>query len=141
MFSEGVDFDPGPGKVVRAPAFADDDSLLDSGFILKLGIGGGFRWVQVFGGAPIGSIAATGTGVLGAGKNDHGLALFELSADGASIFTFSVGNADTMSGGLSVGNGQFLIGGATDGLVDFDPGPGKDIIDRGPVHFVSRYGF
>jgi hypothetical protein len=64
-----------------------------------------------------------------------------LNADGASAFTFSVGAQDTYVGNLAVGNGQFLIGGSTDRLGDFDPGSGTDIIDSGAVGFVSRYGF
>ncbi|HEX9297828.1 MAG TPA: hypothetical protein VF881_18435 [Polyangiaceae bacterium] len=44
-------------------------------------------------------------------------------------------------GSVAARDGQFLIGGATNGLGDFDPGPGTDIIDRGNVDFVSRYGF
>lgn len=42
--------------------------------------------------------------------------------------------------GLAIGGGQILISGATDGLTDFDPGPGTDIVDRGAIRFVSRYG-
>ncbi len=140
-FTDVVDFDPGPAKVERVPGFSDDETFITSGFILKLGLDGAFRWVQVFGDAPIAGVAASPTGVLGAGKNAQGLALFELTADGTSIFTLSAGNMDTTVRSLVVRDGQFLIGGMTDGLGDFDPGPGTDVIDRGAVHFASRYGF
>ena len=37
--------------------------------------------------------------------------------------------------------GRFVVVGQTDGLADFDPGPGTDIVDRGAVTFASRYSF
>jgi hypothetical protein len=139
--TDTVDFDPGSAKVERGPGLSDQEELLTSGFVLKLGLDGSFRWVQIFADTPIAAVGGTGAGVLAAGQNGDGLALFELGADGTSIFTLSVGNATTQAGSIAIGSGQFLIGGAIDGLGDFDPGPGTDVVDRGSVDFVSRYGF
>jgi hypothetical protein len=79
--------------------------------------------------------------LLAAGKNSQGLVLFALKPDGTSAYTLSAGSSNTAPTSLAFGGGQFLIGGMTDGLGDFDPGPRTDIIDRGHVDFVSRYGF
>ncbi len=136
-----VDFDPGPGKVERVPPLNEDDEFRSSGFIVKLGAGGVFRWVQIFSDTPITDVAAIGGGVLGSSRNNRGFAIFKLNDDGTSAYTLSAGSTDSVATRLALGNGQFLIGGMTDGLGDFDPGPGTDIIDRGSVHFVSRYGF
>src|SRR5262249_46695374 len=67
--SDLVDFDPGPGQSRAGAGFADDDEPLTSGFVFKLGLDGSFRWVQVFGGTPIGAVGNVGAGVLAAGNN------------------------------------------------------------------------
>jgi hypothetical protein len=149
-FTDVVDFDPGPGKAERVPGYqSNSNDLSSAGFLLKLGTDGAFRWVQVMTGVDIAGVAPQGNAVLVAGRdvstdeNLGGIALLKLSADGTSIYRLlaAAGSLPTVVTGLAVGGGQILIPGYTDGLTDFDPGPGTDIVDRGAIRFVSRYGF
>jgi hypothetical protein len=140
-FTGSADFDPAAGTVERQSGFDADGQPVTSGYLVKLGADGVFRWVQIFKEVPIGAVGGLPDGALATGLGPAGLTLMKLDAGGNSIFSLSSGNLNTFPWAIATGSGQFVMAGATDGLADFDPGPGTDVVDRGHVSFASRYAF
>jgi hypothetical protein len=146
-FGNVVDFDPGPGTVERAPPLDGDGNYMPAGFVVKFGKDGTFRWVMAFPTLDVDSVAALADGVLAIGdlmpQNNvkPGVGLTKLDAAGVSVFSATIGGSSTNSGTLAVAGSRFVVVGSTDGLADFDPGLGTDIVDRGAVNFASRYSF
>jgi hypothetical protein len=146
-FSGVVDFDPGPSKTERSSGTDSDGQPGLAGYVTKFGKDGSFRWVVTFPTLLIDSIAATGDGVLASGGiysitgDNSGAGLTKIDANGASIFSANIGGTQTIPGQIAVSGARFVVVGATDGLADFDPGSGTDIVDKGAVTFASRYSF
>jgi hypothetical protein len=146
-FVDVTDFDPGPGTAERESPTDGDGNHVPAGFVVKFGKDGTFRWVMTFPALDVDSLAAVSDGVLAIGlvmpqKNEKpGVGLTKLDATGASIFSGTIGESSTISGAVVAAGSRFVVVGSTDGLADFDPGPGTDIVDRGAVNFASRYSF
>jgi hypothetical protein len=132
-----VVFEPGPPPVRR---WLNNNGA--AGFLLKLDATGALIWSRSINGPYLNAMAATPDGgLLTAGlSDDYGMFVTRLTPTGTSVWSFEVGSGQ--AGALSVssaGNG-FLIGGASTGTVDFDPGPAIDPI-FGEISFVSRFTF
>jgi hypothetical protein len=143
-----IDFDPGPGKAERAPRTSDDGQYYLAGFVTKFRKDGTFGWVMTFPTLIVYSVAATSDGVLAVGPvqplgtdASTGVGLTKIDSNGASVFTAKMGSMLTAVGTVAAAGSRFVVVGTTDGLADFDPGPGTDVVDRGSVNFASRYSF
>jgi outer membrane protein assembly factor BamB len=119
---------------------------LDNGgggnFVLKLDTTGKLIWVRPVNGPSLNSIAATSDGgVLAAGiASDRGSLVTRFTADGASVWSFSLGGDLARVLSISAAGSTMVIGGTDSGTADFDPGPGIDPI-FGDISFVSRFTF
>lgn len=145
-FSGTTDFDPGPGTFNLTDAGG-------SGFVLKLDPAGGLIWVRQIGYGPW-TLAADSSGVRAAGEfigtvdMDPGPGTFELTGvypgDGFLVGLDSAGSfvwAGQIAGQegeeflfqmvAEPGGGTYVVGQAGGGPVDFDPGPGVQILDAG----------
>jgi hypothetical protein len=146
-FTGLVDFDPGPNKVERSSGTDADGEFTTAGFVVKFGQDGVFRWVVPIPRLLVQSIAASDKGILALGYhlvpgNDlWGTELAALDTTGTSIFSVTLGNLQTNPGAVAASGARFVVVGQTDGLADFDPGAGTDIVDRGFVTFASRFSF
>jgi hypothetical protein len=130
-------FDPGPPPVQR---WLDNSG--GGNFVLKLDTTGKLIWVRAVNGANLNSNAATSDGgVLVAGiASDRGSLVTRFTADGASVWSFSLGGDLARVLSISAAGNTMLIGGANLGTGDFDPGPAIDPI-FGDISFVSRFTF
>jgi hypothetical protein len=147
VFTGVVDFDPGPNKTERASVTDVDGSYVPAGFVAKYGLDGAFRWVVPFQSLLVVSLTGGDQGILAlgnrfeVGSDISGTALTALDPMGTSIFSFVFGGMQTAPGAVAASGGRFVVVGQTDGLTDFDPGPGTDFVDRGAVNIASRFSF
>ena len=118
------------------------DNAGGGNFVLKLDTSGKVIWVRPVNGAYLNSMAATADGgVLVAGiASDRGSLVTHFTADGASVWSFSLGGDLTRVLSISAAGNTMLIGGANSGTADFDPGPAIDPV-FGDISFVSRFTF
>jgi hypothetical protein len=147
-FIGSVDFDPGPGATQRSSSLNVDGFYQPAGYVTKFGQDGALRWVLVYPTLLVNTVAAGGNGILAFGFGFDvgtdivsGAGFTQVDATGVSIFNATFGGAQTSPGAIAVSGARFVLVGQTDGLADFDPGPGTDIVDRGAVNFASRYSF
>jgi hypothetical protein len=145
-FTGTTDFDPGPGTFNLTAAEG-------SRFILKLDPAGGFIWVRQIGYSPW-TLSAGPSGVRVAGEFfgtvdlDPGPGTFELTSVGEGDgFVVGLDSAGTFVWGGQIagqqgeeflfrmvaepGGGTYIVGQGGYGPVDFDPGPGVQILDAG----------
>jgi hypothetical protein len=148
IFESSVDFDPGPNATTRMPPIASDGIGGVGGYVTKFGQDGTFRWVMTYPALLVSSIVAGPDGVLAScmrtNLEEHlifGAGILQVDSAGTSIFSATIGGDQTVPGAIAASGARFVVTGQTDGLADFDPGPGVDIVDRGSVNFVSRYSF
>jgi hypothetical protein len=129
-----VDFDPGPGEAKRWMGQGSD------GYILKLGSGAGFSWVQTVSGVSIVSLASTSDGgVLGVGTAS-GAFVTKLNSDGTAGWTFASGNPASSARAVAARGTSFALAGFSSGSGDFNPGTGFDIV-FGDIVYLSRFSF
>jgi hypothetical protein len=146
-FTGRVDFDPGPSATERTPPPDAQGQTGVAGYVAKYGKDGTFRWVMMVQNLLVTSIAVGGDRVLAVGSpyavetGTNGMGLTGIDTPGVSLFSATIGGTQTWPGAVTAAGARFVVVGQTDGLADFDPGPGVDVIDRGAVHFASRYSF
>ena len=144
-FRETVDFDPGPGQVLRSSVSGSTDL-----FLAKFSSAGALLWVQTFGGDSFSencwSLAVDGAGnaiiagffsgsvdfdpgpgstiLVSAGNNDAYVAKF--ASNGNFVWAKQVGGANhEFARGVAVdAGGTISVVGGFYGTGDFDPGPG-----------------
>jgi hypothetical protein len=158
FFTRGVDFDPGPGTVLRMAPY------IQGAFLVKLTPAGDFSWAQTFDDGdycPAGlngvTVATDGTvwaaGTIGVHpacemQQSSGPTLQPLvvaySAAGAARGTWRMPPLDSDGRGSSVvagANGSVYVGGSATGRIDLDPGPGVAMRWAGPPPDLSNlYG-
>jgi hypothetical protein len=139
-----TDFDPGPGSENRTVSPGDGDP---TGFVLKLGPGAAFRWVQLTPRIQTYALAATDDGgviVLGqpVPDNNQTVAFVVTKRDPDSSSPWGIMCPGTNAGafGISAGRSGFVLAGETGGAFDVDPGAGVDAVPAN-ASFVSRYSF
>jgi len=145
-FGSNVDFDPGPGVVLRSA------TSYRNGYLLALNQDGSFDSVRTFGGTgqvtilgmdmdPAGNIYLTGTfsatidfdpgdgsDLKTAATNATAAFITRINADGSYAWTRVMGG-DYYTRGIAVRadrSGNVYVTGIFSGTVDFDPGPGVD---------------
>ena len=158
-FEGGTDFDPGAGVVSLSPA-GDND-----GFIAKLSNAGNLQWVKRIGGALADGITALalssygtlfaivsfrgtvdcdpGTGVANLTSNgDFDIGLLQLTTNGDFISIKQIGGpgADGVYYMVAHPQGDIVLTGIFSNTVDFDPGPGTNIMTSvGPYPYSDIY--
>jgi hypothetical protein len=134
-----VDFDPGPGTAARTATQPSGYA----GMVVKLTAEGAFAWVQSVNNFPdgcsatlnsvavatdgsvwsVGSATTVSPCLLGApSATGPGLIVSYTPSGAARGMWFFGGYADSVAAGPE---GSVYIGGMTDGIADFDPGPGE----------------
>jgi hypothetical protein len=147
QFEQTVDFDPGPGQLLRSSAGEIDE------FLVALTPAGELAWVRTWGGPGTeygtGHVAARSDGSLvvagqfqqqadldpgdgvdirsSAGGDDVFVMVFDADGDRQWAATFGGASYDGV-GRLAVGpGGAIYLTGSFHGAADFDPGPGVDL--------------
>jgi hypothetical protein len=129
-----IDLDPGPGMALRWAG------PTQSGFVAKLAPDAGLLWAQVLPGISVNALAATGDGgVLIAGWGPNAV-VAKLGPDGTAGWTFATGGPSGSADAVAARGGSFVVAGSSQGSGDFDPGPGRQILD-GDIRFLSRFDF
>jgi hypothetical protein len=149
LFTRGVDFDPGPGTVLRIAPY------VEGAFLVKLTPAGDFSWAQTFDDgdycparlnsvtvATDGTVWAAGTiGVHPACEMQQSSGpilqpiVLAYSAGGAERGSWRMPPLDSTGYGSSVvagANGSVYVGGSGSGRIDLDPGPGVAMRWAGP---------
>lgn len=144
MGVSSTDFDPGPGIVTRMVSPGDNDQ---TGFVVKLGPGAAFQWVQTTSRISTVALAATDDGgvlVLGAPVADAqqtvAFTVTKRDPGGTSPWGLMLPGTSAAPLGVAAGSSTFVVTGFTNGLMDLDPGSTVDAVG-GNVSFASRYGF
>jgi hypothetical protein len=139
-----VDFDPGPFMDTRSVSPGDGDP---TGFVLKLGPGAAYRWVQLTPRIQTYGLAATDDGgviVLAQPVPDTNqtVAYVVTKRDPDSSSPWGIMFPGTNAGAFSIaaGSSMFVLAGEAGGLFDLDPGPAFDSISANTA-FVSRFSY
>jgi hypothetical protein len=139
-----TDFDPGPGVVSRTLPSGDGDP---TGFILKLGAGAAFRWVQTVARVGTTSLAATGDGgviALGAPVPDlqqtTAFTLTKLDADQTLRWKLDFAGTGAAADSVAAGPTTVIVSGNVYQTMDLDPGPGVDPVAANSS-FLARFSF
>lgn len=142
-YSDTIDFDLGPGEVLRT---ATD---YPSSFVIKLGAAGAFQWVTTptrFSARAIAlgrngaALVAGFFGQDGAG----GAGVIELLPDQSPGWTVGFGSPNMRIVSLASTPNGFFVGGYAYWTTDMDPGPGTDNVPGGTPSgnpFVSEYAY
>jgi hypothetical protein len=139
-----TDFDPGPGVVSRmvSPGAADA-----TGFVVKLGPGAAFQWVQTTSRISTIALAATddaGVLVLGQPATDApqtiAYTVAKRDPGGSSPWGVMLPGKNLGPLGIAAGSSGFVVTGFTNGFMDLDPGATTDNVGA-DVSFASRYSF
>jgi len=139
-----TDFDPGPGVVSRTLSPGDNDQ---TGFVVKLGPGAAFQWVQTTSRIWTVALAATDDGgVLWLGQpvadtqQTVAFTVTKRDPSGSSPWGLMLPGTGAAPLGVAAGSSTFVVTGLTSGLMDLDPGSTVDAV-AGQVSFASRYSF
>jgi len=136
-FAGTVDFDPGPGEVLRTAAGS-------ASFVAGLSDVGAYQQVKVESAISPSAIAlGPGGSVLVAGSFSTGYSaggIFEVPADQSLGWTIAFGDYSTYVNHLVSTSQGFFVGGTSYGSGDYDPGPDFDIFSGTGV-YVSRYAY
>jgi hypothetical protein len=141
-----TDFDPGPGVANRMVSPGASDP---TGFVVKLGPGAAFQWVQTTSRISTTALGATDDGgviVVGQPVSDAAqttaFTVTKRDADSRSPWGIMLPGTGSVATGVSAGRATFVVTGFTDtgGVMDLDPGPGVDSVLGGST-FVSRFSF
>jgi hypothetical protein len=139
-----VDFDPGPFMDTRSVSPGDGDP---TGFVLKLGPGAAYRWVQLTPRIQTYGLAATDDGgviVIAQPVPDTNqtVAYVVTKRDPDSSSPWGIMFPGTNAGAFSIaaGRSMFVLAGEAGGLFDLDPGPAFDSISANTA-FVSRFSY
>ncbi len=167
LFSETTDFDPGPGVCERTSFYDEDEGHYRGNmFLLKLGSNGEFIWVQTWvndlyirprelvvddGGYVYltGNFEGTQDFDPGIDEDVHECMdnsdafIVKLGTDGSYSWAVTWGGIPRVRSQDIVidGNGNVIVCGGFDGVVDMDPGPGEDWHDSEEVSacFFSKF--
>jgi hypothetical protein len=139
-----TDFDPGPGMATRTVSPGPNDP---TGFVLQLGPGAAFQWVQTTSRISTSALAATDDGgvlVLGQPFADSmqttAFTLTKRDHGGTSPWGLMLPGNSSAGIGIAAGPSTFVVTGSTSGSTDLDPGPSVDEV-AADVGFASRYSF
>jgi hypothetical protein len=137
-----IDFDPGAGTDEHTAAYED-------GFLVKLDKSGQYLWAQTWGGpgldrgygvtvGPSGDLYVVGQfdstcqfgdfSVTSNGDLDAFLCSFSQTGDIQWVRTWGGAHSDDASEVVAAPSGYLYIAGDFHGVVDFDPGPGEDVL-------------
>lgn len=146
-----IDFDPGPGTVVRQLVTDTDEFGNAAGsatFVLKLAADGTFRWVQTIAKVSLrafalrpggGVIAAGGVSLPGGTGAISSTLLTRFDSDSTPAWSINFGGADSALTDLTVGASTIDAVGIAANAVDLDPGPGVDLTPVGAGSFLIHF--